>query len=132
MIATSVPNPFSTSASLTSCRALCISVASQQSPIAHLTVIVLLVLLKPNRSLDRYSAACSRKGNFLPSFIFLLASCFLCCHIGSCLRSCVRLCHSLACARMYARYPEIFVFLLSHLSHVPQQSRNDSMKVNPY
>ena len=30
----------------------------------------------PNRSLDRYSAICYREYNFLPSFIFLLASCF--------------------------------------------------------
>ena len=29
----------------------------------------------PNRSLYRYSAICYREDNFLPSFIFLLASC---------------------------------------------------------
>ena len=33
--------------------------------------------LNPNRSLDRYSAICYREYNFLPSFILLLASCFL-------------------------------------------------------
>jgi len=33
------------------------------------------VELNPNRSLDRYCAICYRKYNFLPSFIFLLASC---------------------------------------------------------
>ena len=31
--------------------------------------------LIPNRSLDRYCGICYRKYNFLPSFIFLLASC---------------------------------------------------------
>ena len=31
----------------------------------------------PNRSLYRYSAICYREDNFLRSFIFLLASCFL-------------------------------------------------------
>ena len=31
--------------------------------------------LNPNRSLDRYCGICYRKYNFLPSFIFLLASC---------------------------------------------------------
>ena len=33
--------------------------------------------VNPNRSLDRYSAIRYREANFLPSFIFLLASCFL-------------------------------------------------------
>ena len=33
--------------------------------------------INPNRSLDRYSAIRYREANFLPSFIFLLASCFL-------------------------------------------------------
>ena len=32
--------------------------------------------LNPNRSLDRYGAISYREYNFLPSFIFLLASCF--------------------------------------------------------
>jgi len=32
---------------------------------------------KPNRSLERYSAIRYREDNFLPSSIFLLASCFL-------------------------------------------------------
>ena len=32
-------------------------------------------ILNPNRSLDRYCAICCREYNFLPSFIFLLASC---------------------------------------------------------
>jgi len=31
----------------------------------------------PNQSLDRYNAIRYRGDNFLPSFIFLLASCFL-------------------------------------------------------
>ncbi len=34
-------------------------------------------ILNPNRSLDRYCAICCGEYNFLPSFIFLLASCFL-------------------------------------------------------
>ena len=34
-------------------------------------------ILNPNRSLDRYCAICYREYNFLPSFIFLLGSCFL-------------------------------------------------------
>ena len=33
--------------------------------------------MKPNRSLDRYSAIRYRENNFLTSIIFLLASCFL-------------------------------------------------------
>ena len=33
-------------------------------------------ILNPNRSLDHYCAICCREYNFLPSFIFLLASCF--------------------------------------------------------
>ena len=33
-------------------------------------------LFIPNRSLDRYGAIRYKKDNFLPSFIFLLASCF--------------------------------------------------------
>ena len=32
-------------------------------------------ILNPNRLLDRYCAICCREYNFLPSFIFLLASC---------------------------------------------------------
>ena len=32
--------------------------------------------INPNWSLDRFSAICYREENFLPSFIFLLASCF--------------------------------------------------------
>ncbi len=36
-----------------------------------------LLKVNPNRSLDRYSAIRYREDNFLPSFIFLLASCFL-------------------------------------------------------
>ena len=32
--------------------------------------------INPNRSLDRYCAICYIEYNFLPSFIFLLASCF--------------------------------------------------------
>ena len=32
-------------------------------------------ILNPNRLLDRYGAICYREYNFLPSFIFLLASC---------------------------------------------------------
>ncbi len=35
------------------------------------------ISLNPNRSLDRYSANRYGEYNFLPSFIFLLASCFL-------------------------------------------------------
>ena len=31
--------------------------------------------INPNRSLDRYDAICYKEYNFLPSFIFLLASC---------------------------------------------------------
>ena len=34
-------------------------------------------ILNPNRSLDRYCAICCREYSFLPSFIFLLAFCFL-------------------------------------------------------
>ena len=34
-------------------------------------------ILNPNRSLDRYCAICYREYKFLPSFIFLLGSCFL-------------------------------------------------------
>ena len=34
-------------------------------------------ILNPNRLLDRYCAICCREYNFLPSFIFLLESCFL-------------------------------------------------------
>ena len=33
--------------------------------------------ITPNRLLDRYSAIRYREDNFLPSFVFLLASCFL-------------------------------------------------------
>ena len=32
--------------------------------------------INPNRSLDRYSAIRYREDNFLPSSVFLLASCF--------------------------------------------------------
>ena len=35
------------------------------------------LFINPNRSLDRYSAIRYRYDNFLPYFIFLLASCFL-------------------------------------------------------
>ena len=37
----------------------------------------MILCINPNRSLDRYSAIRYRENNFLPSSIFLLASCFL-------------------------------------------------------
>ena len=45
------------------------------SNISLLAVADLLRTLNPNRSLDRYWAFFYREHNFLPSFIFLLASC---------------------------------------------------------
>ena len=64
--------------------------------------------VNPNRSLDCYCAICYRAYNFLPSFIFLLASC--CFNISIPQYS--------SSYHTRARYPGVLSFLLSHLSQV--------------
>ena len=64
--------------------------------------------VNPNRSLDRYCAICYREYNFLPSFIFLLASC--------CFNISIPQYSSSSLTR--ARYLGVLSFLLSHLSQV--------------